>query len=679
MKIYFTSLVLSVSMLSISGCWKKNSAGSDDDPPASDPDTASSSERDATDLVESDPLDTGNDSATVTATDSGSDVTEGECIEDWRILYRTDVSLSRVDVLDTGDIIAGSCLNIMMMDGTGERRPYGKPDEDRGDCALAATAFRDQYFYGNRYGQVFRFADDEWRMLRNGHRSLSFPSRPNSLGRFGTELFAAGEWLEADTKSALMHWDGQAWRPVTNIPSAAPYQRLYPLQNGSLLAVPDEGGQMAVFSGSEWTPVNRALTEEIADVWGMSEADFWVVTEENIYHITEGPESPVIEPQQIDPMILATDGAKVTLRYTHLFGYSEDDMVLVGIMKTSYDYDANRSATDEEMLDIDPDIESLVLIRFDGVAFAKLGEASYFGKDIEDIWGINDKTLFISGEALYFDGSDFGMPDPYLDGRIIGDGPDDIHAAAAAGCRGAHFNGEAWACLDMPLPIADILPSPDGAVYGLGSGGVFRWTESGVTTIRDPWCTELRDIVVDPQGRPMVLCKEGHVMRMEEDEWHSLPPLIGRGWYNMCLMGETLLGVAETVDGSDLVRYENDAATVVAAIDADFVEIACGSRGALLRSSEMFHYDGDDLVPLPPFPIAPFRVTAMGLFGDDEVYIAGVEARDTGEEIPLLLSLEAGEWRIAPMPLPVQDLAAAPDGRLVGVTGQGGIVMAYGC
>ncbi|MBN2718632.1 MAG: hypothetical protein JXX14_22495 [Deltaproteobacteria bacterium] len=735
--------IVAISMLAASGCWQKsnprsNHFDSDDTdshstpPPDSGFDSQSINGTDSHFDTDSDTLpdvDSGTmstiDSATAAVVDSGTSIVidsdtailidsdtasdvdsdtllpkdtdtasvPGTCIDNWKVLYQNDdIVFTRLDLLDNDDIIASACNDVVMIPSGEHGYLIQESTLDIAECVGDSVGSGQSFLNSNRYGQVFRLAFGEWQMLRN--RTLPSPAPAHSIGVYNSDLFAAGNWVLDRLGNSLMHWDGFSWQAVTEIPSK--YVQLQQLESGALLAIPESGGKLAVYNGSTWSAYGDPLAFQVVDGWGTDATNLWLLADDAIHHVVNGIDDGGATHVLSGTMINGTaDDLFSSIWYSAIFGFStndlKDNLYIVGsLVEPLTGYKSIRSSADAtdgaspSDVDMPSETVTLFLAHFDGDSFTVLDTLEWAdGIHATDLWGSNDGTLYMSGTGLFFDGNEFVTQDTFLSGRVTGTDANNIYAAGAGACRtGARFNGATWDCLDMPMALADIALAANGNVYGEGGGAVFEWTPPGVTTtLLDPGCSAITDITASPEGIPMAKCSEGNVIAFADNEWQTVPSLMGVTWRQMCYMGDSLLGLEGASSGSTLYALNNNTLTAVANIDAYLSNMTCSASGALLQTaaSELYLFDGISLTALPAFPFTSFGLYAYALDDTGGIYVAGTDLADTTQPVPYLLRLENSEWRLTKMPFTARAIAVSAAGRVIGIGAQNGSVIELRC
>jgi hypothetical protein len=473
----------------------------------------------------------------------------------------------------------------------------------------------------------------------------------------------------------LIRWDGQRWSPLETGEYDGWFTAIHMLENGALVAVSTRG--LAVFNGSAWRNDNGNMDDDVYDIWGLNENDFWVAST-SLWHVTNGVWQEV-PPVVNDPLVLS-NFSEVSL-INGITGNVNDDLYVSVVYWNGLpgSYSSGGTLPAPTVADIANWQESY-LAHFDGTEFTVLPNSLNMSIEMQDM-ALWETELFLSGVKYRYEGDLIDPVDSiqtmtdFPFGRMSVDDNGDLYACDVLfGCAGgARYDGAAWECLEVgESRLVDIVPTSDGIVYGLTTGGAILLSQNGVVTeIHEPKCT-VTDYRFDDDARfPVAYCAEGHRITWDGAAWQRIADLPRTGLDRFCYSGDTLFGYDNGTRESVVVRATENELNEVES-DRVFEDITCGSSGAVLLDDPMYitdgqrfyHFNGDALTLLATWPLESTGDLIYEYFVSDDLHISGIILKN---QMYYMVFWDGATWRQEAFPPSIKPFNYTPDGRLFGM------------
>ncbi len=291
-------------------------------------------------------------------------------------------------------------------------------------------------------GAILRLRDGAWSLVESGVRS----ALRGIWGASESDVWAVG------AAGVLLHWDGIAWTPWSNV---TPEHQLYDVwasgdgsawavgffweqkSNGELV----ERGAIARWIDGDWR-VQARPPAPLHGVWGASADDVWAVGHEGVALHWDGRDWTETRPS--------------TYRVESVWGTAADDVWAAGYAGIAH---------------------------FDGERWETRDATPY----LEDVWGLARDDVWVVGDygtTLHWDGNTWTTHTVASDERLAlsavwGSESDDVWAVgyvvtgtpAVAGVI-AHWDGEVWSYDRTSTPLHDVVGYTSDDVWAVGDGGV---------------------------------------------------------------------------------------------------------------------------------------------------------------------------------------------------------------
>ncbi len=416
--------------------------------------------------------------------------------------------------------------------------------------------------------------------------------------------------------SVSMHWDGQSWRPIDELPETQVLD-LAVDSTGTIHAVMSDppGNDLFRFAGDGWERVEPGISS-VSAVWSSGPDDIWVGGFGDLAHWDGRTWSTWIDALPVPGLVQA------------LAGTASDDVYLIV----------------SERIDVEgTQLEIGHLLQYDGVSWTVLGDLP----GVHDVWAGSREAVYLAGEAgstFRYRGS-LWRPEIHLDldaGHIpagfvmVGD---DVYAAinfSAFNVTGdVHHYDAASGAWQPPVNVSgDALSGlfgDDGGIYAVGAGGLYRmdgpdsWAREEVSAVSEP---VLDAGWADGTGARFVVGS-----RLARD--------LGGGWVETALpsslCGEGLMHAVWGSSASDVFAV-GDCGGIVHFDGSKWDEMDSTTRAhlrgvwgrgpddvyAVGDESAVLHWDGSEWRDMAPLP---FATGLRGVWGTDhELFATGGQA-----------------------------------------------------
>ncbi|MBN2527312.1 MAG: hypothetical protein JXR76_13035 [Deltaproteobacteria bacterium] len=635
-----------------------------------------------------------------TSLDTGTDRSAHQCIDNWEILYVSDADeymyFDFMSPYSDNDVIAFSRDEWVVIHNAGEvvRTPHAT---ELFLEWLSATAWlKDTLYIVTADGQLYSFKNGQWRYLYHRsdvERAAPFNENPegimhcataNSLALSGKTLFASGDcWREHEGSplwdGSIMRLDDNKWQREEGLPPVSRETRLFELENDAIVAM-TSNDELLIFDGSQWYVPPFQVPDYGRDVWGISEADFWVAGEV-VYHVADGVVQQVpMSGDAVDTDAVAPDSL-IYYGAESVCGTPEGSVFIQGMVWYTEWRDPNFF-----------DVEERFVEYYDGTGFVSILSGYSSINQYSDCMAFeNDAAIF--SPQLYYSNGAFEEMDPWFTGRLAGNAPDDIYTFKTYGhASGMHFNGDAWTQVNITPSVRDLTLAKDGSVYALDTtGAIVHWTppaappqnatqaKASAAIIRPPNCQKIVDIAVSEGGKMAVACRSGTILHFEGNGWQRIPPTIYRALSELCYAGETLTWLEyypfkDTENMPHLIRQLANGEVSSYETSARLDHIACSSNGAMMMDDEgaLHFFDGKQSVLLSAVPKGEGKITQF-VANAKTVYVVV----DSDAEQQLWVYSD-NEWSKNHLPIDPTMMALSPGGRLF-IGHRDGVVARWGC
>lgn len=368
--------------------------------------------------------------------------------------------ISGIDVFASG--AEGTLLHF---DGAAWK-PLNSPDL-RGDFSCLAAGYDGMVFVATQKGDVFSY---------NGKKIIKLTSPPVPGGLTGMCRTPDGLLYLVGSMGTFLCGDTGTWNSLAT--GLRTEFSTIGRGHGNDVIASGSGGAFAVYDGVAWRQVDAGMTKGVSAVWRDAASDkIFVVGEKGMIRRHDGRSwhemtSPTSE------------------NLNDIWGVSEKDVFAVGDGGTilhfdGFDWVPMKSNTSKDLRSVwGYSRESVyavgengVILRYDGDAWEALPRKT--AHTLNGLWGSSERDLFAVGDmgtVLHFDGSSWSTMDTgmLMDLHSVwGSGADDVYAVGEKGTM-LHFDGSSWSLLH-PMTTLDLMAvwgSSADDVYVAGQGGV---------------------------------------------------------------------------------------------------------------------------------------------------------------------------------------------------------------
>ncbi len=264
-------------------------------------------------------------------------------------------------------------------------------------------------------------------------------------GASETDIYTAG--YDAVGNNAVLHFDGELWKPVDPQPDKE-IMDLWGFSSNNVYGV--AGPKIMHYGGVRWAELPDVhFVEGLAAIWGSSPDDIFAVGNQGVIVHYDGHEWKYMD--------------SPSTAYLHsVWGYASDDVYVVGVSAETGQGEA---------------------LHYDGMTWRIMGYPSPAG--LLDVWGVSKDDVFAVGDIglIYrFDGNDWHRMTQVFGHHfngVWGASPRDVIAVGQDGGLPAgrgrifQFDGEVWkSIMEEPIPgLNEIWGTALGDVFVVGNGG----------------------------------------------------------------------------------------------------------------------------------------------------------------------------------------------------------------